>query len=183
MDESTLTVRYSKALFALAKEEDELLSLKNDMELVLDVCKNSVEFVNFLKSPVIKDSEKFRVITLIFKDRVNYFTLNFFRIIINNNRETLVPSVCRHVLTLIRHEKGIKSVILTTAKEIDENILKKLTGILERELGGKVELTNRINPKIIGGIILQIDDKQYDESIATKLKQLKQQLLKATIEA
>lgn len=183
MDESTLTVRYSKALFSLAKEEDELLSLKNDMELVLDVCKNSVEFDNFFKSPVIKGSEKFRVISLIFKEKVSYFTLNFFRIVIQNSRETFVPSVCRHVLTLIRQEKGIKSAVLTTAKEIDGNIQKKLTAILERELGGKVELTNRINPKIIGGIILQIDDKQYDASVATKLKQLKQQLLKATVEA
>ncbi|MDD4107759.1 MAG: ATP synthase F1 subunit delta [Prolixibacteraceae bacterium] len=183
MDESAITVRYSKALFSLANESEELSSLKDDMELFMDVYKNSEEFKHLLKSPVIKGSEKFRLLTIIFKGKVSDFTINFFRLVIQNKRESFLPLICRYVLTLIKREKGIKTVVLTTAAAIDDDLLEKINSVLERELESKVELANRVNPEIIGGIILRIDDKQYDASVITKLKDLKNKLLKAAVQA
>lgn len=66
---------------------------------------------------------------------------------------------------------------MTTAQPIDQKLLKRAEKILETELGTPVELTGRVNPHIIGGMILRIDDKQYDDSLATRLKKMKQKLL------
>ena len=181
MNESAITVRYAKAFFTVAKEQDLVLELKDDMELVMDLCIKSDEFVDLLKSPVIKTSEKIRLFKVIFFEKVNELTLNFFLLVLQNKREVFIPAICRDVLTLIRQEQGIKSVVLTTAVAVDDQVTKKITGILERELKGKVEITGRVKPDIIGGIILRIDDKQYDASIARQLEKVKQRLLKAHV--
>jgi F-type H+-transporting ATPase subunit delta len=179
MDESAITVRYAKAVFLLAKENDQLSALKKDVELISAVCNQSVDFNRFLKNPVVKTSEKIRLINLIFKEKTDELSLNFLTLMTQNKREEFIPAVCRNILALIREEKNIKTAVLTTAVEVDEALLQKAEKILERELGTQVELTGRVNPHIIGGVILRIDDKQYDDSIATQLKKMKQNFLKA----
>jgi F-type H+-transporting ATPase subunit delta len=84
-------------------------------------------------------------------------------------------------LTLIRKEKNIKTAVITTAQTIDEKLLQKANKILEEELETKVELSAKVNSELIGGMILRIDDKQYDASILTQLNKLKQELLKAQL--
>jgi len=179
MNESAITVRYAKAFFAVARERDVISELKDDMEMVMNLCRDSDEFLVLLKSPVIKISEKIRLFNIIFKDRVNELTLNFFRLILQNKREIFLPDISRNILTLIRQEKGIKSVVLTTAIPVDDPVIKKISGVLERELKGKVELTGRVKPSVIGGIILRVDDKQYDASVGTQIKKVRQRLLTA----
>lgn len=181
MDESAITVRYAKAIFSLAKEKELLLSLKNDTEIISDVCLHSADFIRFLNDPVIKTSEKIRVVNLIFKDKIGELSQNFLELIIRNKREEFIPAIFRNILAFIRKEKNIKTVVLTTAQEMDEALMQKAEEILEKELKTSIELSGRVNPHIIGGVILRIDDKQYDDSIATQLKKMKQHFLKARI--
>ncbi|HDR51482.1 MAG TPA: ATP synthase F1 subunit delta, partial [Mariniphaga anaerophila] len=115
MDESAITVRYAKAVFSLAKENDQLSSLKNDAELIAAVCSQSADFNRFLKNPVAKTSEKIRLIRLIFKKKIDELSLNFLTLITQNKREEFIPAVCRNILSLIREEKNIKTAVLTTA--------------------------------------------------------------------
>lgn len=179
MDVSAITVRYAKALFSLAKEKNQLGPLKEDMELISSVCKQSEDFNLLLKSPVVKTSKKVHIIRLIFQKKISSLSLQFLELVIQNKRETYIPSMCRNVLTLIRKEKNIKTAVITTAQTINEELLEKATKILEEEMGNKVELSAKVNPQLIGGMILRIDDKQYDASILTHLKKLKQEMLKA----
>ncbi|SHF57348.1 F-type H+-transporting ATPase subunit delta [Mariniphaga anaerophila] len=181
MSESAITVRYAKALFSLAKEKGKLNQLKEDMELISDACSHSEEFILLLKSPVVKTSEKTNIIQLIFQEKIKELSLQFLELVIKNRREHLIPSMCRSVLTLIRKEKGIKTAVITTAQAFDQEFLDKATKILEKEMGTKVELAAKVNPNLIGGMVLRIDDKQYDASILTQLRKLKQEMLKAQL--
>lgn len=181
MDESAITVRYAKAVFSLAKESDQLSTLKKDAELIAAVCSQSADFSRFLKNPVVKTSEKIKIIHLIFKEKISELSLNFLTLMTQNKREEFIPEVCRNILSLIRKEKNIKTAVLTTAIEMDEDLLQKAEKILEKELETQVELIGRVNPHIIGGVVLQIDGKQYDDSIATQLKKLKQEFLKTEV--
>ena len=181
MDESAITVRYSKAIYSLATEKEIIDSLKNDMELISGACKKSPDFNLLLKSPIIKTSEKSRVISQIFKNKVHPLTLNFLVLITRNNRETFIPAISRDTLDFIRKKKNIKTAVLTTAIKIEKSIIAEIENILEKELGGKIELTSQINPGIIGGLILRVDDKQIDASVDTQLKKIKQKLLKTKV--
>jgi F-type H+-transporting ATPase subunit delta len=181
MDESAIAVRYSKAIYSLASERKITDTLKTDMELISGVCSQSADFILLLKSPVVKTSEKSHVISEIFKEKIHPLTLDFLLLITRNNRETFIPDIARDTLAFIRKEKNIKTAVLTTAIEIDQPVISEIGKILEKELSGKIELTSKINPDIIGGIILRIDDKQLDASVRTQLRNVKKNLLKTQV--
>ena len=181
MSISAIRVRYAKAFFSLAKENKMLDTLKTDIQKVFDVCNQSSDFINLLESPVVKTSNKTELITEIFKSEVNTLTLNFLLLITNNKRESYIPGICRNFLELTRKDQNIKSAVLITATEININTIGKIKVLLEKELNATVELNCKTNPEIIGGLILRVDDRQYDSSVAKQLRKIKQLLLETEI--
>jgi F-type H+-transporting ATPase subunit delta len=181
MNESIITSRYAKALFSLAKEKDLLNRLKVDIESVLAVCNQSVEFVLFLESPVVKTSKKIKLISEIFSGTIHELSLKFLILIAENKRESYIPGVCRNFLELIRKNMGIKTAVVTTASELSATTYEKVKLILEKEMNSKIELTGKVNPEILGGMILRVDDKQFDASLASQLKKIKTTFLETEI--
>ena len=181
MDQSAITVRYAKAFFTLAKEKNNLNTLKTDIELVHDVCTNSNDFILLLESPIVKTSKKTELISSIFENKIDNLTLNFLLLIAKNKREVNIPGICRNFLDLTRKDQNIKSAVLTTASEIDSETIRKIEQLLGKELKATIELSTQTNPDIIGGLVLRLEDKQYDASIATQLKNIKQELLETEV--
>jgi len=181
MSISAIRVRYAKAFFSLAKENNMLDTLKTDIQKVFDVCNQSSDFINLLESPVVKTSKKTELITEIFKSEVNTLTLSFLLLITNNKRESYIPGICRNFLELTRKDQNIKSAVLITASEINIKTIDKIKVLLEKELNATVELNCKTNPEIIGGLILRVDDRQYDSSVAKQLRKIKQLLLETEI--
>jgi len=181
MDQSAITVRYAKAFFSIAKEKKLLDILKTDIQLVLDVCYNSSDFVLLLESPVVKTSKKVQLISKIFAEKINKLSLNFLLLISENKREVYIPGICRNFLAFTRKDQNIRSAVITTATKIEKDIILKIETLIAKELKAKIELSSKVNSEIIGGMILRIDDKQYDASIATQLKKIKQKLLETEL--
>lgn len=180
---STIRVRYAKAFFQTAKEKNRLEEFKSDIEKVFDVCNTSPEFLLLLNSPVVKTSKKAALINQIFQGTIEPLTLSFLTLITNNKREQEIPGICRDFLQMVRKEKNIKTATLITAQSISKVASEKIKAIVEKELGATIELSNRVSPEIIGGIILRVDDKQYDSSVATQLKKIRQTLLESEIKS
>ena len=145
------------------------------MELILDVANNQNKSEMFLHSPIVQISEKLDF----FKDRINDLSMKFLSLTFHNKREAFIRGICRHFLNLVSEEQNIKWGIITTAIEVDDDIITGVESYLESELGFKVRLIRRINPHIIGGLILRIGEKQYDASIATQFRKMKKKLLTA----
>jgi F-type H+-transporting ATPase subunit delta len=178
MDQSKINVRYAKAFFSLAKDKSLTAELRRDATTISSVCATSSDFNVLLESPVIKTSQKVKAMKGIFTGHVNVFSLNFLVLITENNREKNIPGIFRYLDNLFRQDDGVKSASLTTAQKLDDSIVLHVKQILEAQYNEKVELTSKVNDEIIGGFILRIDDKQYDASISTQLKKVKEQLLK-----
>lgn len=181
MDQSAITVRYAKAFFATAKEKNLLEMFKADMQLVAEICDCSGDFVLLLESPVVNETKKSELISTIFKGKVHELTLNFLRLIVKNKREGYIPSIARNFLALTRKDQNIKSATLITATEVSSSAKTKIEKLLEKELNAKIELASEVNGDIIGGLVLRIDDKQYDASVATQIKKIKEKLLESEI--
>ncbi len=182
MNHSAIAVRYAKAFFATAKEKKLLDQLKTDIESVLEICKQSVDFILLLESPVLKTSKKVALIKTLFGGHIHELTLRFLLLITENKRESHLPGICRSFLDLTRKDLNIKSAVLTTASEVGADTAKKVEQLLAKELNATIELSTQVNPEILGGMVLRFDDKQYDASIATQLKNIKQSLLKAELQ-
>lgn len=181
MNESLITVRYAKALFSLAKEKGILDSLKNDIEKIALICNQSTEFILLLESPIIKTSKKIDLINQIFKGNIQELTHDFLVLIITNKRESHIPGICRYFLVLSRKDIGIKTVMITTAEEFSPDFIKKISSIIEKGLNSKIELEQKTDSSIIGGIILRVEDKQLDSSVAKQLKEIKNTLINTEI--
>ncbi len=181
MDQSAITVRYAKAFFSAAKEKDMVEVLKNDINTIFDVCNKSVDFILLLESPVVKTSKKEELIKTIFKGHIHNLALDFLLLITKNKREVHIPGICRNFLDLTRKDQNIKSAILTTATKINPGSINAVEKLLEKELEATIELSVSVKPEIIGGLVLRLDDKQYDASISTQLKKVKQELLETEL--
>lgn len=181
MDQSAIAVRYAKAFFSTAKEKNLLAKLKPDIESVWSICNKSADFILLLESPVVKTSKKTELIKLIFSGKVNELTLKFLLLIADNKRENHIPDICRNFLELTRKHQNIKSAILTSASEVSAATTNKIEMLLGKELNATIELTTHVNPDIIGGMVLRLDDIQYDASVATQLKKIKQSLLETEL--
>lgn len=177
MDQSKINVRYAKAFFTLAKEKGLNVELRKDAELISSVCRSSSDFVLLLESPVVKISQKIKVIRSIFEGNVHPLSVNFLVLITENKREKFIPGIFRNLEDMYRREEGIRSATLTSAQPLPESIIKNIKDILEHEFKAKVELNQKVNDELIGGFILRVEDKQFDASISTQLKKVKDQLL------
>lgn len=181
MDQSKINVRYAKAFFTLAKEKGLMVELRQDAGLIANICSTSTDFNQLLESPVIKVSHKVKAIKTIFEGKVNQLSVNFLVIITENKREKFIPGIFRNLEDLYRQEEGIKTAVLTSAQPIDSSIILQIKQILEKEYRAKVEMSQSVNEDLIGGFILRIDDNQYDASISTQLKKIKEQLLQTEL--
>lgn len=177
MDQSKVNVRYAKAFFSLAQEKGLTAELQSDALLVFSVCSSVRDFNTLIQSPVISTTGKVKAIKGIFEGKVHAYTLNFLLLIAQNRRESFIPGIFRYLIDLYRKSEGVSSAVITTAKEMDPSVIRQVREALERSSGAKVELSQVTDPEIIGGFVLRLEDQQYDASVATQLKKIRQKLL------
>lgn len=181
MDQSKINVRYAKAFFGLAKEKGLTSELREDARLISGVCNEIVDFILMLESPVVKTSQKIKIIKSIFDGKITVLSLNFLVLIAGNKREKYIPGIFRNLEDLYRREEGIKTAVLTSAHSLDADIVIQISKMLEKEFKAKVELSQKVDEKLIGGFVLRVEDQQYDASISTQLKKIKEQLLQTEL--
>ncbi|MFB6317104.1 ATP synthase F1 subunit delta [Saccharicrinis sp. FJH54] len=177
MDNSRVRVRYCKALRELAAEkklEDQVLE---DMKQLLRVIQESEDFKKFLKNTTLTPSKKKTVIHALFKGKLNALTLSFLDLVFDYERESMLLNIVYHYIESVRLAKGIHKATVTTAIETDPAFKKKLYQKLEKSMGSKLEFEEKINPELIGGFILRVDDLQLDASIRGKLAKIKKSLI------
>lgn len=177
MNEGKISVRYSKATFAIAKEQNKLDSLKKDMELILQVVEIP-EFKDFLQNPVILVSQKQNICRAIFGDKVDKITLDTLLLMVKNRREIYLKLFALNFLKLYRDFYNITEVELTTAVEVNEQIRTTILNLLKSRFSSKIDLKTKTNPDLIGGFIVRVDDKQLDASVKGQLQKFKKELIK-----
>ena len=181
MDQSKINVRYAKAFFTLAKDKGLTTELRRDAGIIAAVCATSTDFNLLLESPVVKTSQKIKTFKNIFEGKVNILSIKFLVLIAENKRERYIPGIFRNLEDLYRQEEGIKTAALTSALPLDNSIILQVKQILEKEFKSKVELSQKVNEELIGGFVLRVGDQQYDASIVTQLKKIKEQLLQTEL--
>ncbi len=176
MNLSKISVRYAKALFAVAGDQNLLDQVHADMEMLGHASREVPAFRSFLEDPVMTPSSKRKLLHNMFEENVSKLTIDFLDLIIKNNRLSYISGVARKFGDQYREFKGITSAVLTTAEEIDESTRDKIKQLVLRDTKNKVLLESKKDHEIIGGFILQVDDKQIDASLITQLNKIKKEL-------
>lgn len=181
MNESQISVRYAKALFQSASEQQLLDDVYKDMEVLTNTCKLE-DFQYMLEVPTLQPSQKIKLVGAIFGKYFSKISLSMINLVIKNKREAYLPGIARNFQDLYRKEKGIRTATLVTAQPVNESAMNNIHKLIKKAYDSEVELSSAVDEDVIGGFILTIEDKQYDASVASNLRKLKKQLLQTSIE-
>jgi F-type H+-transporting ATPase subunit delta len=168
-----ISSRYAKSLFDLALEQNILDKVHHDMKLMADICKNSPELLNCLKSPVINGDKKQAVLDSLFAKSFTKLTMLFIQTVIRKRREQYLVNIAEEFLVLYREHKNIQQAHITSASPLSSKVKNELKENLEKQTGKTIEIETQVDPKLIGGIRIQVGDKLFDDSIATQLNNLR----------
>lgn len=177
MNDSLIIVRYVKALYQLAEENGNMDSVRDDIETLLKCIEESPEFKDFLNAPLLKSSEKLRLIDELFKSKIQDLSLKFLHLLIENKREMYLLNICHYFISYFKKSRGIKEASITTASKLSSAHKKEILDFISKKFKIKIELKEQINPSIIGGFILRIDDQQINASLEAQLNKIKRELL------
>ena len=170
--------RYAKSLIGLSIEENKLEDVYKDMALISDTVSKSNDLQSLLNSPIVKTDKKQEILSSIFVKSINELTIKFLALISSRNREAILGDIAS---SFVDQYKVIKKIIvteITSAIKLDDVQKKKIIQLLNTDKDTTVEIVEKINPDIIGGFIVRVDDKQIDASISRKLDDLKQDFSK-----
>ncbi|WP_121353399.1 ATP synthase F1 subunit delta [Flavisolibacter nicotianae] len=176
MSNPRVASRYAKSLLDLAIEKGQLEPVYADMLYLQRLTKESRDFLNLLRSPVVKADAKNRVLQQITQGKVSELTAAFINLMVNKTRESVLPEIITAFISQYRVHKGIQIVKLTTAVPVSSAVKNAILEQVKKSVDGKtVELQEVVDPKIIGGFILQAGDKLIDASISYDLLNVSRQ--------
>ena len=172
-----VSTRYAKALILSASDEKQKQKLFEDLLIAKKALDESEDCRNFFKSPVIKGYQKKIIVDEIFKGQVSDLLYEFILLVIKSNRTFLVESIFQIAIEKLKEEKGIISLNITFAYEVDKETLGKIEKKLSAQLKKTVDLEVSKDESLIGGFTIETKDKILDLSILGKLNTIKRTLL------
>ena len=176
MSDFRVASRYARSVFDLAIELKIVDKVYDDMLLLGQVCADNRKLVILLKNPIVRYDYKLRILHKIFEKHVNKLTIKFFDLICRKNRASILPEVSRVFVMLYHDHKGIVSADVSTAVALSVAIKKEFEEIIGKATGKKVELDTKVDESLIGGYVLRIGDNQIDDSLKSKLNNLRREL-------
>ncbi|MEO5997940.1 MAG: ATP synthase F1 subunit delta [Chitinophagaceae bacterium] len=176
MQNPRLAGRYAKSIIDLAVEKDQLDVVYNDMMYLQGICKSSREFVNLLKSPIIKGDKKRQIVDIVSKGKVGVLTASFNELMIKKGREQYLPEIVDAFIDMYNDIKGIYKVKLTTAQTVSDELKQSIIDKFAATTTLKhIELEAKVDEALVGGFVLEFNNKLVDASILRDLKDIKKQ--------
>jgi F-type H+-transporting ATPase subunit delta len=176
MSEVRIASRYAKSLFFLAKEQGGIDAVYADIKSISEAISANHDLQVLLHSPVVKSAIKNKILLSVFES-CTPLTVTFLSKVIEARREGFLPEITEQFVALYNIEKGIAVATVISSTPLDE----ANTELVRKYISGKinkphVELTLKTDESIIGGVIINYEDKLLDMSIKSELYKLKQKL-------
>lgn len=179
MSVTRIATRYAKSLIDLAIEQGKLEEVNSDV-LTLNAAARNRDLQLMLKSPIIHADKKIAVLDVLFKDKMDGLTMAYLQLLVNKGREGYIPEIAAEFATQYKILKKITTVRVTTAAPLSDAALADLK---KKLLGSGITFENldiqiMVDPELIGGFLLEFDQKRYDASVSHKLDELRAQFSK-----
>ncbi len=167
--------RYAKALFLLAREQDVVTEIEQQLQATLGALDEKV--YAFLGHPQIALSTKLRTINHVFEGRTHALVLHIVLLLIARGRVQLLPDVYEAYRHIADKHIGRARIHITSAFELSRAQQQEIADAFARHTKQEVSASTTVDPTLLGGIRVRMHDQLYDGSLATKLKHLQQQFM------
>lgn len=176
MSNPRLAARYAKSLLDFAVEQNQLDKVFQDIKMLQSLCRTNDDFVNMLKSPVIKSDKKEKIIEAVIDGKVTPMTASFFKLLINKAREYSLPEIVHAFIEQYNDLNNIHTIKLTTAVPVSDNLKADIVSKIKSGTSyQKIELETAVKDELIGGFTLEVGGKLIDASILRDLNDVKKQ--------
>jgi F-type H+-transporting ATPase subunit delta len=172
---SGMAGRYANALFELALESKAVDAVKNDLEQFDALVAGNPDLARLVRSPVFGADELLKALAAILdKAGIKGLAANFLRVITTNRRLFAVRDMIRAYRALVARHKGEVTAQVTVAEKLNAKNVDALKSALKSVTGGKdIDLDVKVEPAIIGGLIVKVGSRMVDSSLRTKLNAIK----------
>lgn len=169
---------YAEALMSLAQEKKITEEFGENIRSLLSVLNESKEFQAFLGSPLVKPEEKKAVLRQVVGEQINHLLLNFLLLLVDRRRIVFIEGICRKYLELLRKLNNTVLAEVTSAVRLYEGEAERLVEKIKQLTGATaVEIETKIDPDIIGGVIIKVGSEVYDASLRGQLRRISLSLL------
>jgi F-type H+-transporting ATPase subunit delta len=172
--------RYATALFELAREEKSVDSVKADLDAFDGMITESADLARLVRSPVFTADAQLKALSAILeKAGIGGIAAKFLKVLTANRRLFVVRDVIRGFRTLVARFKGEATAEVTVAEQLSDAHLEALKGALKTVTGKDVDLKVKVDPTIIGGLVVKVGSRMVDSSLRTKLNSIKHAMKEA----
>jgi F-type H+-transporting ATPase subunit delta len=173
MKNPKLASRYAQALYDFSLEANHVEVVYRDILTAHETISSHQELKVILESPIITQEKKQIILREVFQNHFSDITLKFFTLIAKKRRTPQLLMICRQFINIYYQTHHIKEVFITTAQPLSEEMLHYLKTFLEKDSSYTFVFRLSVNPAIIGGLIVRIDDLYFDACIRAKINKLK----------
>ena len=177
---SGVSGRYATALFDLAREERSIDAVRADLDRFEAMLADSPELTRLVRSPVFSADTQLKALAPILdKAGISGTTAKFLTVLTANRRLFAVADVSRAFRALVARFKGEATADVTVAEALSDKNLDSLKTALKSVTGKDVVLNVKVDPSIIGGLVVKLGSRMVDSSLRTKLNAIKHAMKEA----
>lgn len=180
---SVLTSRYANALLDLAEDQKQVEKVESDIVDLRNMIEGSEDLRNTVADPRVGKTEQFAVIDgLAKKAKFHKLTLNFLNVLVENRRLEILEPLLATITTELSKRRGEKVAYIKVAQDLSSKQVKELESALAKASGKPVALDIEVDSSLLGGMIVTMDSRMVDDSVAGKLERLKLAMSKGSNE-
>jgi F-type H+-transporting ATPase subunit delta len=169
---------YSRALFEAAKDNDVLDRIHDELAEVDDALRDDEQLRLFFFSPYFGSDEKKEGVAKVVSG-ADERLVNFLELLAERHRMPLLPRVRRQFDTRWAEENELLPVSVTSAVDLDDSLVTDIGKRIQDQTGRKVELSSKVDPDVLGGLVVRVGNMVLDASVRNRLEQIRKQVAKA----
>jgi F-type H+-transporting ATPase subunit delta len=177
---SGVSGRYATALFELARDEKSIDAILADLNNFDTLLSDSADLKRLVRSPVFSAEVQMKALDAVLdKAGISGISAKFLRVLTANRRLFAVADVIRAFRALVANFKGEATAEVTVAEQLNDKNLDALKAALKSVSGKDVALNVKVDPSIIGGLVVKLGSRMVDSSLRTKLNSIKNAMKEA----
>jgi F-type H+-transporting ATPase subunit delta len=177
---SGMAGRYARALFELALDEKAVDGVRADLDAFEELINGNQDLMRLVRSPVFTAEEQTRALAAVLeKAGIGGLTAKFLKVVAANRRLFAVRDIVKAYRALVARHKGEVSAEVTVAEELNDKYRDALAAALKSVTGKDVDLAVKVDPAIIGGLVVKLGSRMVDSSLRTKLNAIKHAMKEA----
>ena len=174
---SIVSNKYSEALYKVGVERDSLKKFQKEIIELKEIFKLNREIMNSLCHPELPLKSKVEIIEELFKGKVSKEIMGLFNVILKKSRQEFIPEIFETFIEKCKVHDNISTAVIMSAEKLSNKNITRIKKELEKKTTKKIEIEERVDENLIGGIKIIVDNILFDGSIDGKLKNLNRAII------